>query len=117
MLSDCLEDLGLNTRTASCVADGLATLRRAKFDLVLLDYNLPDGNSIALSDQAAMSCPNCRIILLTGAEVFPYGEHATLAPGIDWVLRKPVAIGDLTAMVDYAIRDAAHRPTTANAFS
>jgi DNA-binding response OmpR family regulator len=114
---DCLIDHGLQVETACSVADGLARLRRAKYDLLLLDYFLPDGNSILLSDQASMSCPNCRIILLTGSEVFPYGENASLAPGIDWILRKPLALRDLTAMVDYAMRDAARCPTTATAFS
>lgn len=117
MLCNCLEDQGLLVQTASRISDGLASLRRAKYDLILLDYHLPDGNSIALSDQASISCPNCRIILLTGSEVFPFGEYATFAPGIDWILRKPVSLPDLRAMVDYALRDAALRPTVAHAFS
>lgn len=117
MLTDFLEDHGLVTQSAHSVSEGLGLLRRNKYDLVLLDYNLPDGNSITLSDQASMSCPNCRIIMLTGAEVFPYGEFATYAPGIDWVLRKPVRLPDLGAMVDYALRDAVLCPTVAHAFS
>ena len=45
------------------------------------------------------------------------GEHARIAPGIDWVLRKAVHLQDLQAVVEYAARDAEDRPTVAQAFS
>ncbi len=106
-----LDEMGHLVVPSSSIASAMHLLATQKFDLVLLDYHLPDGTSLRLSDQVACFCPNSRTILLTGSDVFPHGEHARFAPGVDWVLRKPVAMDDLRALVDYAHADAARHPT------
>ncbi|MEC3861920.1 response regulator [Mesobacterium sp. TK19101] len=110
VLSDYLTGLGHDVTRAATIAAALHCLRTTKFDLLLLDYRLPDGISLPVSEYAAATCPNLRTILLTGSGVFPHGEAATIAPGIDWVLRKPVALADLGAIVDYAALDAQLHP-------
>lgn len=109
-LRNSLEGQGHTVHSVTSVAEGFKALRRARFDLLLLDYRLPDGDSLPLSDYAAATCPNLRIILLTGSGIFPRGEVKQIAPGIDWVLRKPVPLGDLAAIVDYAAQDAKRCP-------
>lgn len=105
-LTDCVESLGHMPFRARTVVEAFELLRTEKMQLLLLDYCLPDGNSLPLSDYAAATCPNVRTILLTGSSVFPRGESGQMAPGIDWVLRKPVPLQDVAALVDYASRAA-----------
>ena len=105
-LHDCLSSLGHDTLRARTVAEAFNILRTHKVQMLLLDYYLPDGNSLAVSDYAQATCPQVCTILLTGANVFPRGEAGHMAPGIDWVLRKPVPMRDLAALVDHAARSA-----------
>lgn len=102
-VAEALSELG-NVTCAKTLSEGLRKLRTQSFQLIILDYHLPDGNSVSLSDYAAAFCPGARIILLTGSAAFARGEVSRFAPGIDWVLRKPIAMADLLALAEYATR-------------
>ena len=110
MICDMLEEMGHDADQAGTRKDAEKALATRKYDLVHLDYHLPDGTALELSDYAACLCPNTRIILVTGSDIFPHGEHTKFAPGVDWVMRKPVSILDLEALVAYAEQDARCRP-------
>lgn len=103
-LTDCVESMGHVPFRARTVSEGFDLLRTEKVQLLLLDYRLPDGNSLPLSKYAAATCPDICTILLTGSAIFPRGETGQLAPGVDWILRKPVPLQDLAALVDHAAR-------------
>lgn len=103
-LTDCVEAMGHVPLRARTVSEGFDLLRTEKVQLLLLDYRLPDGNSLPLSEYASATCPDVCTIMLTGSAVFPRGETGQLAPGIDWILRKPVPLQDLAALVDHAAR-------------
>lgn len=111
VICDMLREMGHNTTAAFTQEEALRLLRFLKFELVVLDYKYSDGTCEKLSDYIACFCPNSRSIMITGVNVFPNGEHKTMVPGIDWVMRKPVLIDDLEALVDYAAKDAATYPT------
>lgn len=115
VVTEMLQDLGHVCTSCDSISSAQRALFCTKFDLIVLDYSLPDGYSTSLSDYISVFCPNSRTILLTGSDVYPNGEHAIMAPGIDWLLRKPVGIRDLEALVHYAARDAAQWPTQAYA--
>lgn len=102
VLEDCLDDLGHDHDLATSNAQAVEFLNFKKYDLAILDYHLPDGDSADLSHRIAIFCPDVRIILLTGSDIFARGENSKYAPGIDWVLRKPVNLDDLAALVAYA---------------
>lgn len=102
-------------RAARTVSEATALLRKDKFDVIILDHYLPDGMSGDVSFLAASTQPNCRIILLTGAHAYPRGEHTIMAPGVDWVLRKPLKLEELNALLDYADHDRICHPTPATA--
>ncbi|MFK7753337.1 MAG: response regulator [Sedimentitalea sp.] len=106
-LADCVEGMGHATDRASTIEEAMHRLKRQKYELILLDYGLPDGNGLPVSNYAALFCPGVRIILVTGNEIFPNGEHRQVAPSIDWVMRKPVCFDDLSALIDYAELDSA----------
>ena len=110
LLADCLGDLGHDVTNAHSVEDALVCLKNKKYGLLILDYLLPDGTSLEVADYASITCPNVRTILLTGSNVFPNGEGGVMAPGIDWILRKPVPLADIEAVVDYATKDAERNP-------
>jgi len=104
-LKTCLEDLGHAVTARGDRASSMHAARTAKYDLLLCDYHLPDGEALPVIEYFAATHPNSRIILLTGSGIFPRGEVSILAPAIDWTLRKPVEMRDLVAIVDYAARD------------
>ncbi len=106
-LEACLDTLGHEIVARSDRRSALHAARTAKFDLLLCDYHLPDGEALPVIEYFAATQPNSRVILLTGAGVFPHGESTLLIPAIDWILRKPVEMGDLAAIIDYAQRDLA----------
>lgn len=104
-LETCLGDMGHAVTAKGDQASAMRAARTAKYDLLLCDYHLPDGEALPVIEYFAATQPNSRIILLTGSGIYPHGEMSMLAPSIDWTLRKPVEMGDLCAIVDYAARD------------
>lgn len=113
LLSENFAKLDCEAQFSQSIADATRLLQTQKFDVIILDQYLPDGTSNDLSILAATSQPNCRVILLRGAYADPKSEHATIAPGVDWVLSKPVSMPDLNALIDYAALDRAWHPTAA----
>jgi len=108
-LQTCLEDLGHDVTARGDRATSMRAARTAKYDLLLCDYHLPDGEALPVMEYFAATQPNSRVILLTGTGVFPNGEVSILAPAVDWTLRKPVEMSDLCAIVEYAARDKERR--------
>jgi DNA-binding NtrC family response regulator len=114
-LEECISELGHESRTCRTLEEATQALHTEKYGVILLDHRLPDGLSSDMSTFAASTQPNCRIILLTGANIYPLGEHANEDPAIDWVLRKPVSFDDISALIDYAAMDMSAHPTKAYA--
>jgi CheY-like chemotaxis protein len=50
-----LVDEGYRVKTAASLADGLRAIAEGRFDLVLTDYNLPDGTGAMLVKRARAS--------------------------------------------------------------
>lgn len=104
-LETCLRDMGHLVTARGDQDSAMRAARTTKYDLLLCDYHLPDGEALPVIEYFAATHPNSRVILLTGSGIFPRGEVSLLAPAIDWTLRKPVEMADLCAIVDYAARD------------
>ena len=103
-LSECMESIGLSCDISDSVTEASYKLKASEYDLVLLDYSLPDGNSLSLVELAALRNPDLKVIMISGTGVFPNGEHAIFAPNVDWILRKPLKLDDLKAVVQYITR-------------
>lgn len=106
-----LRDAGHEVHEAFDINSAIDRLRLRGYGLVILDYYLPDGVSLPVAEYSCVACPDARIILLTGSGVFPNGEASILAPCVDWMLRKPVPLEDLHALVDYAALASDPRPS------
>lgn len=103
-LSDCMESIGLSCDTSETVSEAAYKLKAGEYDLILLDYALPDGNTLSLVELATLRNPDGKLIMISGTGIFPNGEQAIFAPGIDWILRKPLQMSDLKAVVQYVTR-------------
>jgi CheY-like chemotaxis protein len=81
-----LEEQGFAVATASNAEEGLELFASACFDVIVTDFKMPRMNGTELIQRIRQTCPNARIILLSGF-VEPLGltEQTT---GADVVLAK-----------------------------
>jgi DNA-binding response OmpR family regulator len=99
---DFLEDEGHAVTAVDNAESAMAAMHEQPYDLLMLDLHLERGTSIGVSHYARTALPDCRIIMITGERVFAHGNHMAEMPGVDWLLRKPVSLPDLAALIDYA---------------
>ena len=98
MLSELLKGDGHIVETASNGREGLDTFRGGKFDIVLIDWAMPEmgGDQLAISIKDEE--PGTPVILLSG-----FGDiiKATgeLPPGVDMVVSKPAKLNDVRQAV------------------
>ena len=97
---EALRRLGHRVTPASNGDDALRQLRNQKFDLVLLDIQMPgvDGLEVARRFRAAEQPPRTPIIALTAHTTREMRERC-LAAGFDSVLAKPVSQMSLAAVL------------------
>lgn len=102
--------------TAATAADALACLARDRYDLVLVDYLLPDANGFTVLRQAQCQMPTAATILMTGCPS-PALERATREMGAAW-LPKPFDLRDLGRLVsDRLVGRPGTRPASDTAFA
>ena len=82
---DILEDADFAVETAATLAEARAILARWKPDIVVTDFNLPDGKGLTLALEVRQLIPNLKCVLMSG-EKMEVGD----APVFDAVLTKPV---------------------------
>jgi PAS domain S-box-containing protein len=97
-LTDSLQGLGHRVVAAESGEEGLARLKEAEPDLLLLDYAMPMMHGAEVARAARQSHPNLPIVFVTG-----YAESgqidAALEDKVD-VLRKPFSMDDLASLLD-----------------
>lgn len=104
MWGETLEEAGFDCCVCSCVEEAQRESLAHRFDLVVLDLFVRNGNTLTLSDCIGMRNPGTPILMITGSSVFTRGEHAQVAPNVTWLMQKPVRPEDLTAMASYLVR-------------
>lgn len=102
--SHVMETMGFTCLEVDTLADANYYLKTHDFRVILLDLQLRDGTSLPIADYLHVMGSTATIILITGTGAFPRGESVRLSPRIDYVLRKPVNLDDLAALVDYSTR-------------
>lgn len=84
-----------------CSSTGLRRATAEKFDLILLDYHLPDGNGLDLCHQIRMFDVSTPILMFTVTHSI---EHdAVLAAGGQGIIRKDHLIHVLPAAIANAL--------------
>jgi len=69
-----------------------------RYDICIVDLYVEDGDTLELSAWLASRNVTMPIMMLTGSNVMPNGEHAALAHGVSWLIRKPVKPTQLPEM-------------------
>ena len=94
---------GSHVVTADSSAAGLAALRRAPFDAVLVDYRMPDGNGLDFIRAAHDVAPDVPAILMTAYGSIEVATEAVNACHVDGFLAKPLGAEQLAAAIQGAI--------------
>ena len=98
LLRTILEYQGFNVAITPDALSALKILERAKFDLIITDFNMPIMNGIALATEVRGEYSDAPIIMITGD--FSPDIIATAAnAGIYHVLPKPVTVAEMMATI------------------
>jgi CheY-like chemotaxis protein len=73
-LAALLEYRGFRLRTARRALDALELMAMERFDLVIVDYELPDMTGAQLAHEIRAIEPSARVILFSGRAHLPAGE-------------------------------------------
>jgi len=101
-LSEVLTESGHVVAEAADGAAAIQALGREKpFDVIVLDYRLPDSNDLKLLSTIRELAPRSAIVMMT-AYGTPEVTSGALALGVHRVLRKPFEVHDLVKLVAQA---------------
>jgi two-component system response regulator MprA len=98
-----LSQQGLECEGASCGGDALLLLRQARFDLVLLDWTLPDFEGIEICRRLRSSGDTTPVLMLTAHDDVD-DRVLALDLGVDDYLTKPFELKELHARVRARLR-------------
>jgi len=88
------------------LAEGLDRLERERFDVVLLDLNLPDSAGLAGVETLGRRGPGAPIIVLTGLDDESTGMEALRAHASDYLVKGRIDAPALARSIRYAIERA-----------
>jgi len=102
-LSEALGDSGYAVTEAGDGRSALAALSNAPepFDVVLLDYRLPDSADLRLLEQIRKAAPTSQVIMITAHNSHELSQRA-LALGAFRVVSKPFEVDVIAALVGQA---------------
>jgi two-component system response regulator MprA len=98
-----LTEQGLSCNGANCGGDALLQLRQKQFDLVLLDWTLPDFNGIEICRRLRSSGDTTPVLMLTAHDDVD-DRVLALDLGVDDYLTKPFELKELNARVRARLR-------------
>jgi len=98
---------GLAVTTADSGEEGLKLFDSNRFDVVLLDINLPQLNGVEVLKRLKQKAPRTEVIMITG-----YGDVKSavesLKQGARDYITKPFKLDEVLALVKQAIRESSH---------
>ncbi len=98
-----LELLGYQTEDAANGSQAISWLSRARFDLVLLDLNMPEVNGVQVMDYIQTNQPGLAVIVLTAHATLDSAITAIKTGAVDYLL-KPQSIQDIHKAIQHAIK-------------
>ena len=105
-VAESLGERGYAVTEAGDARMAMAAIQNAEkpFDVVLLDYRLPDSADLRLLEQVRRLSPTARVIMIT-AHNSPELAQGAAALGAYRVISKPFEVESLAALVNEAHRD------------
>ena len=94
-----LEDEGHQVTLAYSGRDGITALNAGHFDVVLVDFKLPDMNGVAVLQEIHRKDSHVRVIVMTGFHVEQLLAEMIDDGGVE-ILRKPLEIGHVFKLLD-----------------
>lgn len=88
---------------ASLLADGLITLSRGRFDVVLLDLSLPDTHGLSTVTQVLATSPEVPVVVLSGHDDHPLALKALQHGAQDYLVKGEGGADFLARSLLYAI--------------
>ena len=88
---------------AESLNEALASVERKRFDVVLLDLGLPDGNGIETFRRFRQAAPETPVLVLTGLADISVGLVAIQEGAQDYVLKREIEAALLSRAIRYAI--------------
>lgn len=100
MLTWELQERGVTTALAMTCAEAQALSRSIRFELALVDVDLPDGDGLALAERLAEVYPESTVAIHTGRH--GYGPSRVRANALKHFLTKPVPVDHLVELLNGA---------------
>ena len=96
-----IERLGKKVDVAETVEDAMDRLRRAHFDVMLVDLILPDGSAIGLADYARVTSPETNVVFVTDTTFFSDGSLFAFSGNARALVKAGSAPEDVAAIVTH----------------
>jgi DNA-binding NtrC family response regulator len=93
---------GYDTKSARTLADARSTIGAERFDAIVLDLKLPDGDAMDWLPEVKKAYPTLPVIVITGSSDIPTAVKAT-KNGAEDFLTKPVEMMDLIASLQKSL--------------
>jgi signal transduction histidine kinase len=88
-LCDILQSDGYDTDTAMTAADAIERIDETSFDVIIIDWHLPDMTAGELLPQLRSHAPDASILIATGSSDIQYAIHAMRLGACDYIV-KPI---------------------------
>ena len=103
MLAEGLKEFGYQSDVVETLKDGEYYLDIRNYDLVLMDWMLPDGNSVDIIGEIKTNTPKTAVIVLSARDDND-SEIEALRSGADDYIRKPFDFDVLVARIEARLR-------------
>ena len=114
LLHEELSESGRDCQVANCGGDALLLLRQQSFDLIVLDWTLPDFEGIEICRRLRSSGDTTPVLMLTAHDDVDERVQA-LDLGVDDYLTKPFELKELQARVRAQLRRSSYSTSEAAA--
>jgi len=107
-LTPALEKHGFEVEAFLDPSKALARLQEQEFDIVVTDFRMEELDGIQVLTHVMESCPNTRVILITGYATVEVAREALVKGAFDFIA-KPFKPKELRAVINKAALSLGHR--------